>query len=82
MNAPVRPPTIEAAQPTAAQLLACDALVEFASVMCVESAALLAAAAAADVPAVEARLWTSRRALTTAIQSWRESVPPQQGGAL
>lgn len=75
MNAPVHPPTFASAQPTDAQLIACDAIVEFASIMCAESAALLAAAAAADVPAIEARLWTSRRTLTTAIQSWREAVP-------
>ncbi|WP_292530588.1 hypothetical protein [Methylocystis sp.] len=76
MNAPIRPPTFAAAQPTEAQLIACDAIVEFASIMCAESAALLAAAAAADVPAIEACLWTSRRTLTATIKSWRESVPP------
>ncbi|MGE4172606.1 MAG: hypothetical protein AB7F41_09015 [Methylocystis sp.] len=79
--APIAIPSA-AAQPTDAQLIACDAIVEFASILCGESAALLAAAAAADVAAVEARLWTSRRTLTTAIHSWRESVPPrEEGGA-
>jgi hypothetical protein len=60
---------------TDAELLACDAVLDCASLLSVESAALIAAAASADLAATEARLWTCRRALTMAITSWREAVP-------
>lgn len=60
---------------TDAELLACDAVLECASALSIESAALIAASASADIAAVEARLWTCRRVLTTAITSWREAVP-------
>ena len=72
------------ATPSAAQLMACDAVIEFSSLLSVESAALIAAAASADIAAVEARLWTCRRVLTAAITSWREAVPAgssNEGGA-
>lgn len=75
MNAIVKTPINAAPILPDAQLIACDAVVDFASVLCSESAALLAAAASADVAAVEARLWTCRRALTAAISTWREAVP-------
>ncbi|CAJ0867533.1 hypothetical protein AMST5_01963 [freshwater sediment metagenome] len=58
-----------------AELLACDAVLECASALSVESAALIAASAGADLAGVEARLWTCRRVLTAAITSWREAVP-------
>jgi hypothetical protein len=61
--------------PTNAQLMACDAVLECASALSTESAALIAAAANADLAATEARLWTCRRALTMAVTSWREAVP-------
>jgi hypothetical protein len=65
----------EAVVPTPAQVQALDAVLEFASVLSVESAALIAAAASADMAGTEARLWTCRRTLTAAITSWREAVP-------
>lgn len=58
-----------------AELLSLDAVVDFAGELCQQAAALLAAAASADLPATEARLWTCRRVLTAAITSWREAVP-------
>jgi hypothetical protein len=56
-------------------LIALDGVVEVAPVLILEATALLAAAAAADIGAVEARLWTLRRALKEAIATWREAVP-------
>lgn len=58
-----------------AELLACDAVTEGAGLLLQQSAALLAAASAGDLVETEARLWTCRRVLTTAITSWREAVP-------
>lgn len=83
MNARAEIPVNAAPVLSDAQLIACDAVVDFASILCGESAALLAAAASADVAATEARLWTCRRTLAAAIESWREAVPPlsQEGGA-
>lgn len=75
MNAPAQIPTNAASVMADSQLIACDAIVEFAGILCCESAALLAASAACDVSAVEARLWTCRRVLTAAIATWREAVP-------
>lgn len=63
------------ATPTDAQFLALDAVLESASMLCIESAALIAAAAGADIAATEARLWTCRRVLTAAVASWREVIP-------
>ena len=58
-----------------AELIALDAVIDFAGVLCQQSAALLAAAASADLAATEAHLWTCKRVLTAAIASWREAVP-------
>jgi hypothetical protein len=68
--------------PTDAQLIACDALVEFADVLAREATQLRDYAVEADVRAVEAKLWASKRVLTAAIKTWREVVPPlNDGGA-
>lgn len=75
MNAPLNLPIICEHVASEAELIALDVVVDFASALCGESAALLAAAASADVAATEARLWTCRRTLSAAIESWREAVP-------
>lgn len=62
--------------PTDAQLLACDAVLEYASLLSSQSAALIAAAAMADIGGVEAGLWACRHIFAAAAQSWREAVPP------
>ncbi len=56
-----------------ARLIAADAVLEYASIMNAETAALIAAAASGDPAAIEARLWTCRRTLTAAILAWREA---------
>lgn len=61
--------------PSDAQIQAFDAVLELASMLSVESAALIAASASADIAATEARLWTCRQTLAAAITSWREAVP-------
>jgi hypothetical protein len=69
--------------PSDAQIQAFDAVLELASMLSVESAALIAASASGDIAATEARLWTCRRTLAAAITSWREAVPrssSDQGG--
>ncbi|WP_442753895.1 hypothetical protein ACNHKD_12935 [Methylocystis sp. JAN1] len=61
--------------PTDAELLALDFLTEASSLLCGQSAALLAAAAAGDKEAVEARLGACRRIVKEACGAWREAVP-------
>jgi hypothetical protein len=58
------------------ELIASHFVAEGAQMLVALSAALLAAACAADQAAVEACLWQMRRALVTTIGSWREFVPP------
>ena len=58
-----------------AQLLAADAVLEYASLLNAECAALIAAAAAGDAAEIEARLWMARRTLQAAIKTWREACP-------
>jgi hypothetical protein len=83
MNVPLKI-DLNTSNPTDAQIQAFDAVLELASVLSVESAALIAASASADIAATEARLWTCRRTLAAAIVSWREAIPgssPNEGGA-
>lgn len=75
MNAPLNLPITCEHVASEAELIALGGVTEFAAVLCRESAALLAAAASADVVATEVRLWTCRRTLVAAILSWREAVP-------
>jgi hypothetical protein len=63
-----------------AALIACDAIAECAQALILQSAGLLAVASAGDIPAVEARLWALRRALTEAIRCWRIVVPSLESG--
>ena len=73
MTAHINPEQIRAL--TEAQTLACDAVLECASLLATQSAALVAASAMADMAAVEACLWACKHILTTAITNWREAVP-------
>ncbi len=57
------------------QLLAADAVLEYASRLNAEVAALIAASSVADPAEIEARLWTCRKTLAAAIKSWREAIP-------
>lgn len=64
------------------ELLAFDAVLECASELSMQAAALIAAASSCDEAATEARLWMCRRVIKTAAISWRAAVPalPDQGG--
>ena len=63
--------------------LACDFVAEMAQHLIVLASAMLASACAADMAAVEADLWSIRRTLITAIETWREAAPGlgDDGGA-
>ncbi|ARN80921.1 hypothetical protein [Methylocystis bryophila] len=75
MNAPLNHTVICEHVASEAELIALDGIVEFASVLCMQSTALLAAAATSDVLATGERLLTCHRALTAAIACWREADP-------
>jgi hypothetical protein len=63
-------------------LLALDFVAEAAHTMVSLATCLAVSACAADHAAVEADLWRLRRALVTAIETWREVVPGHdEGGA-